>query len=263
MSLWPRDSVLKDMVAIVRAYRPHIIISIWTGTPTDGHGQHQYSGVLAREVFDASADTVRFPPSKLGGLPPWSALKFYRSRGFRGGPTSASFNVGEYDPLLGESYAEIASVSRSQHRSQGQGTVPQLGVSMDGVKLEVSRVSDAATPERTMFDGIDTSWARFKNANVADSVKTALDSLVVAQRVVDAARDLAHPAPMVAPLAAYVRLATRARAGVVCTLLNDGAPPPCRGEMGDLAARARDDAAPRIERAARRQRCQHRGHRAA
>ncbi len=238
MGLWPRDSILKDMVAIVRAYRPHIIISIWSGTPSDGHGQHQYSGVVAREVFDASADTVRFPPAKLGGLPPWSALKFYRSRGFRGGPTSDTFNVGEYDPLLGESYAEIASVSRSQHRSQGQGSVPQLGVSMDGVKLEVSRVSDAAVPERTMFDGIDTSWARFKDVRLVDSARTALDSLVIAQAAVNAARDLMDPSRMVAPLASYVRLVARAASGIDCTTsqsLGSIALAACRGAIGDLA----------------------------
>ncbi|HXD48903.1 MAG TPA: PIG-L family deacetylase [Gemmatimonadaceae bacterium] len=235
--LWPQDSILEDMVAIVRAYRPHVIISIWSGTPSDGHGQHQYAGVVAREVFDAAADTVRFPPSKLGGLPPWQAMKFYRARGFRGGPTSYAFNTGEYDPLLGESYAEIASVSRSQHRSQGQGSVPQLGPAMDGVKLEVSKVSTVGGQERTLFDGIDTSWARFKNVNVADSVRSALDSLAGAERVVDAARDLAHPARMVAPLAAYVRLATRARAGVACSLLEPtGVMPACRGAMGDLVA---------------------------
>ncbi len=237
MSLWPRDSILEDMVAIVRAFRPHIIISIWSGTPNDGHGQHQYSGVVARELFDAAADTVRFPPAKLGGLPPWTTPKFYRSRGFRGGPTSDTFNVGDYDPLLGESYAEVASVSRSQHRSQGQGSVPQLGVSMDGVKLEVSRVSDVAAPERTMFDGIDTSWARFKNTKVPDSVRTALDSLVPAERAVDAARNLDQPASMVAPLATYVRLATRARDGIDCTVLQSVAPEAsCPSELGDLAA---------------------------
>ena len=234
--LWPKDSILTDMVAIVRAYRPHVIISIWSGTPSDGHGQHQYAGVVAREVFDAAADTVRFPPAKLDGLPGWQAMKFYRARGFRGGPTSYAFNTGEYDPLLGESYAEIASVSRSQHRSQGQGSVPQLGVAMDGVKLEVSKVSDAVGQERTLFDGIDTSWARFKNLSLPDSARRALDSLVVAQRAVDAGRDLAHPARMVAPLAAYLRLVDRARTGVSCELLERGPQPSCRGAMGDLAA---------------------------
>jgi len=58
---WPKDSILKDAVAIVRAFRPQVIIAVFTGTPADGHGHHQYSGVIAREVFDAAADSVRCP----------------------------------------------------------------------------------------------------------------------------------------------------------------------------------------------------------
>src|SRR5215218_7207162 len=60
---WPRDSVLGDVVTVVRAFRPHVIVAIFSGTPDDGHGHHQVSGILAREAYDASGDTVRFPPS--------------------------------------------------------------------------------------------------------------------------------------------------------------------------------------------------------
>jgi len=61
-------------------------------------------------------------------LQPWAPAKFYRlRRGFGpGGSTVAqgatlTFDVGEYDPLLGESYSEIATVSRSQHRMTAEG----------------------------------------------------------------------------------------------------------------------------------------------
>src|SRR4051812_19030786 len=121
---WPKDSILKDVVEIVRAFRPQVIIAVFTGTPADGHGHHQYSGVIAREVFDAAADSVRFPAAQLAGLQPWATAKFYRlRRGGFGGPNAGGpppgatlvFNVGEFDPLLGQSYSEIATVSRSQH----------------------------------------------------------------------------------------------------------------------------------------------------
>src|SRR3954469_5476710 len=156
---WPKDSILSDAVAIVRAYRPQVIIAVFTGTPADGHGHHQFSGVIAREVFDAAANTVRFPPARLGGLAPWTPMKFYRLR--RSGGGTLSFNAGELDPLLGVSYSELATVSRSQHRSQGQGALPQRGPRFSGVQLEASRVSDPARPEQSLFDGIDTTWARF------------------------------------------------------------------------------------------------------
>src|SRR5262252_5895971 len=43
MQRWPHDSILKDIVAIVRAFRPQVIVDVWTGTPADGHGHHQYA----------------------------------------------------------------------------------------------------------------------------------------------------------------------------------------------------------------------------
>lgn len=232
---WPKDSILKDAVAIVRAFRPQAIISVWSGTPADGHGHHQYSGVIAREVFDAAADSVRFPPAQLGGLRPWVTPKFYRLR--RAGGGTLSFNAGEYSPLLGRSYSELATISRSQHSSQGQGGLPQRGQRFSGVALEVSRVSDAGAPEKTLFDGLDTSWARFKPIALADSARSALDSLVLAERAVIAVRDLADPSKMVPSLAVYVRLANRAAAGVACTPLDalNAEAVTCDGLHGDLA----------------------------
>src|SRR2546429_9006633 len=38
---WPRDSLLKDIVDVIRRFRPQVIVSIFSGTPRDGHGQHQ------------------------------------------------------------------------------------------------------------------------------------------------------------------------------------------------------------------------------
>jgi hypothetical protein len=232
---WPKDSILSDAVAIVRAYRPQVIVAVFTGTPADGHGQHQFSGVIAREVFDAAADTVRFPPSTLGGLAPWTPLKFYRLR--RGGGGTLSFDVGQYDPLLGASYSEIATVSRSQHRSQGQGALPQRGPRYSGVQLELSRVSDPTKPEKGLFDGIDTSWVRFHSMALPDSVRSAIDSLPIAEAAVHRALDLTQPQRVVPQLASYVRLTSRADQAIGCTTLEVLNPdtPSCRGVMGDLA----------------------------
>jgi len=232
---WPKDSILLDMVAIVRAFRPHAIIAVWTGTSADGHGHHQFAGVTAREVYDAAADSVRFPASRVGGLRPWATPKFYRGR-YRATST-LSFNVGEYDPVGGRSYSEIASISRSQHRSQGQGELAERGARIDGVRLEASRVSDPAAPERGMFDGLDTTWNRFNSVRLPDSARTALDSLAAQEASVRRARDLEHPSRMVAPLAAYVRLLSRAMSGVRCAPLTNvqSREPSCAPLFGDLA----------------------------
>ena len=58
---WPKDSILSDVVFVVRRYRPDIIVAVFSGTPSDGHGHHQVSAILAREAFDAAADPKAFP----------------------------------------------------------------------------------------------------------------------------------------------------------------------------------------------------------
>ena len=156
---WPHDSLLGDVVKVVRAFRPQIIVSVFSGTPRDGHGQHQVAGLLAREVYDAAADTMRFPVATYG--PAWTVLKFYRGARFWPERKTLAMNVGEYNPNLGESYAEIAAESRSQHKSQGFGTARTLGVVMDYLTREETRVN-ASTPaksEQSLFDGIDTTRA--------------------------------------------------------------------------------------------------------
>src|SRR4029079_18291979 len=120
---WVKDSILRDVVTVVRAFRPQIIVAVFSGTPRDGHGHHQVSGLLAREAFDAAADTVRFPRSATLGLGPWSPAKFYRAQRFNPAEATLSFNVGELSPFRGMTYAVIASVSRSQHLSQGFGAL--------------------------------------------------------------------------------------------------------------------------------------------
>src|SRR5262249_39179465 len=151
---WPHDSVLGDVVTVIRAFRPHIIIAVFTGTPQDGHGQHQVSALLAREAYDVSGDTARFPTAKYG--PAWTVSKFYRDRSYFGGGAEAlTIQVGDYSPLLGESYSEIASRSRSQHRSQGFGQLIRKGPFTASVYREASRVNAGA--EKTMFDGLDST----------------------------------------------------------------------------------------------------------
>lgn len=152
---WPKDSLLNDVVTVVRAFRPHVIVSIFSGTPRDGHGQHQVSGILTREAYRMAADTARFPASKFGAA--WTPLKLYQAARFAPEAATHRFNVGEYNAVLGRSYAEIASESRSQHKSQGFGTLQRKGVIWYYVRREDSRVNadTEASAERSMFDGLE------------------------------------------------------------------------------------------------------------
>src|SRR5579871_5291554 len=51
---WPREKVLADIVWDIRRFRPDVIILRFSGTPRDGHGQHQVSAILGREAFSAA-----------------------------------------------------------------------------------------------------------------------------------------------------------------------------------------------------------------
>lgn len=190
---WPHDSVLGDVVTVIRAFRPHVIIAVFSGTERDGHGQHQVSGLIAREAYDVSGDTLKFPIAKYG--PTWAASKFYRDRSyFGGGPDALTIQVGAYDPIIGESYSEIAARSRSQHRSQGFGQLIRKGAFTASIYREASRVNSGT--ERSMFDGVDTTFSR-------------LDSLSAAIEAVRTACDLKAPEKMLGPLARVRSLAMK------------------------------------------------------
>ncbi|MEX2155154.1 MAG: PIG-L family deacetylase [Gemmatimonadaceae bacterium] len=197
---WPKDSILGDVVRVVRAFRPHVIVAVFSGTPRDGHGHHQVSGILAREAYDVASDTGRFPIDKFGTS--WTPLKFYRAARFNQQAGTLSFDVGEYSPLLGRSYAEIAGESRSQHKSQGFGALQRKGPLLNYLRREASRVNEQspAASEKTLFDGLDTTWARFRSTVSDARARAALDSLHSAFAAVRVAFDPFAPEKLIAPL---------------------------------------------------------------
>src|SRR5689334_3598535 len=70
---WPKDSILRDVVSVVRDFRPHVIIAMFTGTPRDGHGHHQVSGLLAREAFDLRSEERRVGKECRSGWSPYQS----------------------------------------------------------------------------------------------------------------------------------------------------------------------------------------------
>ena len=160
---WGRDRTLGDIVWVIRRFRPDIIILRFSGTPRDGHGQHQASAILGREAFSAAADSSRFP-DQLKFVEPWQAKRlvwnvfaFTREQEQEaermGGRVSV--DTGAYDPLLGYSYGEIAGMSRSMHRSQGMGSPERKGS-----RKEYFVTVEGEPATKDLFDDVDTTWAR-------------------------------------------------------------------------------------------------------
>lgn len=177
LAKWGREAVLSDTVWVIRKYRPDVILLRFSGTPRDGHGQHQSSAMLGKEAFVAAADPARFP-EQLEHVKPWQAKRilwnvftFGREMEQQAAamPDKVTLDVGEYDPELGLSFAEIAGISRSQHRSQGMGASERKGAMPQYLTLVAG---DPA--KQDVFDGIDTSWNRVPGgAAVAEALAAA------------------------------------------------------------------------------------------
>lgn len=150
---WDEKIILCDAVRAIRAFRPLVVISRFSGTPADGHGQHQFAGYIAPLAVKAAADSNQCKDS--GST--WQVLKFYVGQGFRStGEPTLRINTGEYDFLLGRSYFEIAMEGRSQHKTQEQGVLELKGERFSGLNLIESKVPKVEK-EKSVFDGIDTT----------------------------------------------------------------------------------------------------------
>lgn len=182
---WPHDTLLADVVEIIRQYRPDVIVSAWSGTPRDGHGQHQAAGILAREAFLAAGDPSRFPDQIQAGLRPFSPARYYRSAWFSAGDPDVELNTGELDPLLGASYYQIAMAARSRHRSQDQGRPLDAGPRRTGFDL----VEDPAAAVEVAGS---RSFGRYGNGPAAEtpSLFAGVDTLL-SQRARSAGLDRA------------------------------------------------------------------------
>ena len=151
---WPRDTVLKDVVRIVRRFRPQIIVSVFSGTSRDGHGQHQAAGWAAHEAFRIAGDSSRFQELfREEGLIPWSAQKLYRSTRFDTAATTLTLNGGVLDPVVGKSFHQIAMAGRSLHRSQDMGQLQRIGPS----QVRLALVENRGAAGAGLFEGIDTT----------------------------------------------------------------------------------------------------------
>lgn len=162
--IWDKDQVLADFVRVFRKHKPDIIITRFPGTGLGGHGHHTASAILAKEAFELAADKKKYPESadQYGVWQPKRLLFnthpfFYRRAGIEMDTASLmTLDLGAYNPLLGKSYPEIASLSRSMHKSQGFGSTGSRGTQIEYFD------HTAGDKSSDMFDGIDTSWRRVK-----------------------------------------------------------------------------------------------------
>jgi hypothetical protein len=179
-----------------------------------GGGQHhQASAVISREAFLAAGDPATFPEQGREGLRPWQPKKFYYTGrfGFPGEPAPPSgvkltaVDTAGYDPLLGESYAEIGSRARSYHKTQGMAQLLSLpGPSSAGYMLVESAIPGLKEKgDASLFDGIDTSvpgLARYVPGDVPAALTSGLAAVAGAVTAAEERAASGGPAAAVTPL---------------------------------------------------------------
>ena len=206
---WPREELLRDVVRVIRQYRPDVIVTVFSGTPRDGHGQHQVSAMVAHDAFTAAGDPARFPEQIAQGLRPHHAAKLYQSLRSRAEGATVQVRVGELDPLIGRSPFQQAMASRSRHRSQDMGA-PEL----PGARTNYLRrvFPEGAGPEPSIWAGIDTTFAPAERSESA-----AARGLLRYHQSVDALRarfNPLEPGALAAGLADALATLRQARAAI-------------------------------------------------
>jgi LmbE family N-acetylglucosaminyl deacetylase len=170
-TFWNKEKILSDVVWVIRKFQPDVIITRFPKTGEGGHGHHTASAILAEEAFYAAADSSRFP-EQLKYVKPWktkrlvwnvfqSLVEQQKSKGVN----LVQVDVGMFNPLLGKSYTEIASESRSMHKSQGFGSTPQRS---ETINYFVTIAGEPAGKD--IFEGIQTGWSRVQNGKAIGEV---------------------------------------------------------------------------------------------
>jgi LmbE family N-acetylglucosaminyl deacetylase len=157
---WNKDSILADVVWVIRNFKPDVIITRFPTTGEGGHGHHTASAILAVEAFAAAADPTRFP-EQLAYTTVWQAKRlFWNTFSFGTINTTSEnqvkVNIGGYNSLIGKSYGELASENRSMHKSQGFGTAKTRG---DNIEYFKQLAGDSV--KQDIFENINTTWTRF------------------------------------------------------------------------------------------------------
>ncbi|MBU3699866.1 MAG: PIG-L family deacetylase [Candidatus Kapabacteria bacterium] len=169
---WDESTLTRDVVRVIDAFRPDVVICRFPKDSMAGHGQHSASAILAEKAMQiCMQDPALWKPKRLL----FNAFRF----GNRSTISEGMFKleVGQYDPLLGMGYGELAGISRSLHKSQGAGT-PQS----PGVQPEFFATWLGEPPSKGLFDGIDTTWNRVGHADIG----IAIDKVI-------ASFDMLHP----------------------------------------------------------------------
>ena len=157
--------LLRRIVLQIRLLRPDVIIT--NHDTTSGHGNHQATGRMILQAFDAAADPKQFP-DQLAQAGVWQVKRlFVRSRGQVESTTSDgqqatpqifTIDPNETDPIRGTTYAQQALAALQKHATQGPWlkTVPAGGARP--IRYALAKQAQGVAPlpanAKTPIDGL-------------------------------------------------------------------------------------------------------------
>lgn len=184
LEIWNKNEVLHDVVWAIRKFKPDVVINRFDHrSPGTTHGHHTSSAMLSIEAFDIVNDKKAFP-GQLQFVDNWQPKRlffnttwwFYGSmENFEKADKSKMVyvDIGTYYPLKGTSNNEIAAQSRSQHLSQGFGSIGSRGSELEYLELIKG---DLPNNKSNLFDGINTTWSRVKGGEKIGDILNTLES---------------------------------------------------------------------------------------
>jgi LmbE family N-acetylglucosaminyl deacetylase len=184
LAIWNRDMVLGDVVRAIRKFKPDVIINRFDHrTPGSTHGHHTSSAMLSFEAFDIAGDPNQYPdltkrfgewqPKRLFWNNYWSFFNDPKRYENADMTKIVALNTGTFYPGLGLSNGEIASLSRSMHKSQGFGSTGSRGEQMEWLEF---LKGDFQKEKNNLFEGINTSWSRVDGGEAIGAVLDPLEA---------------------------------------------------------------------------------------
>ena len=185
-TIWDKQEVLSDAVWVIRQQRPDVMILRFDPrAPGSTHGHHTASAIIGIEAFDLAGDPEAFPEQLSAGIEPWQPKRLYWNAYSWGSDTLPDYvdsndvitvEINKFLPRRGESVAEIAARSRSQHKSQGFGSSGSRAATVE--KLELLK-GETNGVDGDPFAGIVTDWRRVPGGEevgaLVDSIAAGFD----------------------------------------------------------------------------------------
>lgn len=192
---WGKDVILADAVLMIRKFQPDVIITRFPPDGRGGHGHHTASALIAIEAFEKAADP-NFLPGQVKEYGTWQTTAIYWNasnwwnkdldKEAANNPDYIVRDIGGYNNILGQSYNEIGTIARSQHKCQGFGALLERGSRIEyfqylaGTKLKEDFFEENKKNWKDLIDAefeqkLSTLLKNFDFVNTENNISTLLE----------------------------------------------------------------------------------------